>query len=76
MHIQSIIIDKNKHDRRYVNRFINKYGYKPIKPIVLEKNFYRIRLRNPKCVYNYKTNRIKDGVYIIFGYKKDNLICV
>lgn len=66
MYVQSILINKNKLNKKESLEYVKKMGFAPIK-FREGKYFYRYRIYRPDVFKKFRTKRINDILTIIFA---------
>jgi hypothetical protein len=68
--IHSVAFPRDKYNVDSMTDFLIEHNLKPIKPIDLyQKNWYRVRIVDPKRFKTFSTKVLNNGIHLIIGYE-------
>jgi len=66
--IQSVYAMKPKWTAQKLRSWLRKNNIKPIKSAHIIGNEIRYRINSPNYYYRFRTEKLSNGVYLVFGF--------
>lgn len=66
--LHTVLFKKNIWTIPKAQQWLSEHNIKPIKAPRETKNFYRIRIKDPKLFKSFSTKVLDNGIELVFGF--------